>query len=113
MVQKQAAREPRRQRTRVEADRLAAEYEVSGLTRGAFSRERNIPLKTLCRYVTQYRRQKAGTMQPPRFVQVEVTTPSSNSNPLTVVLCGGRRIEVSHGFDAGTLRQLVIVLEQA
>jgi hypothetical protein len=30
---------------------------------------------------------------------------------LTVVLRGGLRIEVKSGFDAGTLRQLVTVLE--
>jgi hypothetical protein len=92
---------------------LAAEYEASGLTREAFCRERDVPLKTLCRYVTKYRRQKADTVQSPRLVQVEVTAPATVSSVLTVLLSGGRRIEVSRGFDAGTLRQLVTVLEQA
>jgi hypothetical protein len=32
---------------------------------------------------------------------------------LAVLLSTGRRIEVKYGFDAGTLRQLVAVLEQA
>jgi hypothetical protein len=31
---------------------------------------------------------------------------------LTVLLSCGRRIEVNRGFDAGTLRELVVVLEQ-
>jgi hypothetical protein len=47
------------------------------------------------------------------FVPVEVTSAGSGSSALTVLLAGGRRIEVSRGFDAGTLRQLVTVLEQA
>ena len=92
---------------------MAAEYEASGLTREAFSQQRDVPLKTLCRYVTRYRRQKAGTLQPPHFVQVEVTAPAGVSSALTVLLPGGCRIEVNRGFDAGTLRQLVTVLEQA
>jgi len=52
-------------------------------------------------------------MPSPRFVQVEVTGPTSNSSTLTVVLRGGRRIEVSSGFDTGTLRELLSVLEDA
>jgi hypothetical protein len=103
----------RRHRNRAEADQLAVEYETSGLTREAFCRHRDIPLKTLCRYVTRYRREKAGTMQSPRFVQVEVRGATRVSCALTVVLSGERRIEVNRDFDAGTLRQLITVLEQA
>jgi hypothetical protein len=113
VVQKQAAKKHRRHRSRAEADQLAAEYEASGLTREAFCQQRDVPLKTLCRYVTRYRRESAGIMQSPRFVQVEVTAPASLSSPLTVLLPGGRRIEVSRGFDAGTLRQLIAALDQA
>jgi hypothetical protein len=46
-------------------------------------------------------------------VQVEVTGAASGGSALTVLIPGGYRIEVSRGFDAGTLRQLVSVLEQA
>ena len=113
MVQDQPTRKHRRHRNRTEADQLAAEYEASGLTREAFCRERGVGLKTLCRYVTQYRRQKAIPLQAPRFVQIEVTAPGGTSGALTVLLPGGRRIEVSRGFDAATLRQLLSVLEQA
>jgi len=35
-----------------------------------------------------------------------------SGSELSVLLPGGRRIEVKRGFDAGTLRQLVAVLEQ-
>ena len=91
---------------------MAAEYEASGLTREAFCRERDVALKTLCRYVTQYRRRNAETAQTLRFVQVKVT-PASTGGGLIVLLSGGHRIEVNRGFDAATLRQLLSVLEQA
>ncbi len=113
MVRRQAAEKHRRHRSRAEADQLAAEYEASGLTREAFCQQRDVPLKTLCRYVTRYRGENAGIVQSSRFVQVEVTAPASMSSPLTVLLPGGRRIEVSRGFDAGTLRQLIAALDQA
>jgi hypothetical protein len=113
VVQKQSAKRHRRHRNRAEADQLAAEYEASGLTREAFCRERDVALKTLCRYVTRYRRQNAGTAQSPRFVQVEVMAPAGCGGALTVLLGRGRRIEVNRGFDTGTLRQLLSVLEQA
>jgi hypothetical protein len=111
VAQRQPARKHRRHRNRAEADQLAAEYEASGSTREAFCRERDVALKTLCRYVTRYR-QKAGTLQSPRFVQLDVTAPASGAGALTILLPGGHRIEVSRGFDAGTLRQLITVLEQ-
>jgi hypothetical protein len=92
---------------------LAAEYEASGLTREAFCQQRDVPLKTLCRYVTRYRREKPSATPSPRFVPLEVTGAGGVSSALTVLLAGGRRIEVNPGFDAGTLRQLVTVLEEA
>ena len=112
-MQKQPTGRHRRHRSRAEADQLAVEYEASGLTREAFCQQRDVPLKTLCRYVTRYRREKGGTTQSPRFVPVEVTGAGGISSALTVLLAGGRRIEVNPGFDAGTLRQLVTVLEEA
>ena len=70
-------------------------------------------MKTLCRYVTQYRRHRADAGLPHRLVPVEITGVFSGSSALTVLLPGGRRIEVNRGFDAGTLRQLITVLEPA
>ena len=64
--------------------------------------------------MTRYRKQAArgdDPNQPQRFVAVEVAASRSGGSELTVVLHGGRRIEVKSGFDAGTLRQLVTVLE--
>jgi len=103
----------RRHRSRTEADRLAVEYEASGLGQKEFCQQRDLPLKTLGRYLTRYRKQKAQGNEPhkpPRFVAVEVARPRSGGE-LTVLLSGGLRVEVKPGFDAGTLRQLIAVLE--
>jgi hypothetical protein len=104
----------RRHRNRAEADQLAAEYEASGLSQGEFCQQRDLPLKTLGRYLTRYRKQSAqgsGADQRQRFVPVEVAGSRCSGSELTVVLAGGVRIEVKCGFDFATLRQLVSVLE--
>ena len=109
-----SGRQHRRHRNRAEADQLAAEYEASGVTQAEFCRQKDLPLKTLARYVTRYRKQSARgneSHQAQRFVAVEVAAARSGGSELTVVLRGGRRIEVKSGFDAGTLRQLVTVPE--
>jgi hypothetical protein len=106
-------RQHRKRRNRAEADRLAAEYEASGLSQTAFCELRDLPLKTLGRYLTRYRKQTAAGIAPgkqQRFVAVEVAAPCGLSE-LTVLLPCGRRIEVKRGFDGGTLRQLVSALE--
>ena len=111
-----SGKQHRRHRNRAEADRLAAEYEASGLSQAEFCQQRDLPLKTLGRYLTRYRRQPAQgneAHKPQRFVAVEVAGSRGGGSELAVVLPGGRRIEVKAGFDAGTLRQLVAALEQA
>jgi hypothetical protein len=70
-------------------------------------------LKTLGRYLTRYRKQKAQgaeSHKPQRFVAVEVASPGCGGGELKVLLSGGLRVEVEPGFDAGTLRQLIAVL---
>jgi len=109
----ESGKQHRRHRSRAEADRLATEYEASGLDREAFCQQRGIPLKTLARYVTRYRKQRTAGGEPQRWVAVEVAGHNGCGGELTVLLSGGRRIEVKRGFDVGTLRQLVAVLEQA
>jgi transcriptional regulator with XRE-family HTH domain len=42
----------RRRRTREEAERLAAEYEASGLTRQQFSNRSGVSMKMLARYAS-------------------------------------------------------------
>ena len=44
---------------------------------------------------------------------VEVAAKRGDAAELSIVLAGGRRIEVRRGFDAETLRRLVAALEQA
>ena len=90
------------------------EYEGSGVTQAEFCRQKDLPLKTLARYVTRYRKQATrgdDPNQPQRLVAVEVAASRTAGSGLTVVLHGGLRIEVKSGFDAGTLRQLVAVPE--
>ncbi len=112
MSSEESGRQRRRHRSRAEADRLAAEYEASGLSREEFCRQRDVAMKTLARYVVRYRKQQAAGIEPQRWVEVEVAGPRECGGELSVLLSGGRRIEVRPGFDAGTLRQLVAVLEQ-
>lgn len=111
VTHEESTRQHRRHRSRAEGDQVASEYEASGLSQEAFGRQRDIPLKTLARYVVRYRKQQANGGGAPRFVAVEVA--GHDGSELAVVLTGGRRIEVKRGFDSGTLRQLVAVLEQA
>jgi len=113
VIDEKSGRQHRRHRSRAEADQLAAEYEAGGLTREAFCQQRDLPLKTLDRYVTRYRKQRAAGAEPQRWVAVEVAGHNGCGGELSVLLPGGRRIEVRRGFDVGTLRQLVAVLEQA
>ena len=109
----ETGRQHRRHRSRSEADHLAAEYEASGLSREEFCKQQDMPLKTLARYVTRYRKQLADGKEAQRWVAVEVAGNRGCGVELAVVLSSGRRIEVTRGFDAVTLRQLVAVLEQA
>ena len=92
---------------------MAVEYEASGLSREAFCGQKEIPVKTLARYVTRYRKQEAGGGEPQRWIALEVAGEPGHGGELSVLLSGGRRIEVKRGFDVVTLRQLVAVLEGA
>ena len=111
MTDEEAGRQGRRHRSRAEADQLAAEYEASGLSRQEFCTQNKVAFKTLARYVTRRRQQKAKNSEPQRWVAVELAGPSGCDGALAVVLASGRRIEVKRGFDASTLRQLVSLLE--
>jgi hypothetical protein len=108
-----SGRQHRRHRGRAEADQIAAEYEASGLSQTEFCEQRDLPQKTLARYLARFRKQGAQSREQStaqRFVAVEVASPCSGAE-LTVLLSGGLRIEVKRGFDTLTLRQLVAALE--
>ena len=109
-------------RGRAEIERLAGLYRTSGMGRSEFCRSHGLGLSTLTRYLKkqQNRQSPAGSngVEQRRLVAVElasaVATVSAGEYPgaLTVLLSNRRRVEVSRGFDAATLAQLVTVLER-
>ena len=105
---------PRRRRSRAEVEHLVVEYGISGMSRVEFCQEHGLALTTLARY---RRRREQGENQgagPSRWLAVELSgAHATGASGLAVVLRGGRRIEVGHGFDAQTLEQLVSLLEPA
>jgi len=106
----------RRRRSRAEVEQLAAEFEASGLNRTAFCRAHGLSLSTLSRYRNR-RAQQGEAADGTRWVAVEVSGPgqtkgSVGASGLAMVSASGWRIEVGHGFDAGTLRQLLRLLER-
>jgi succinate dehydrogenase/fumarate reductase flavoprotein subunit len=111
-MSKQAG-ELRRNRSRKEADELAAEYEASGLTQQAFSKLKGIALKTLSRYVVRHRRGLRTTGGVGRLVAVKVKEQAKSGAELTLVLTAGQRIEVRPGFDGETLQRLLAVVERS
>ena len=100
----------RRYRSRIEAEQLAAEFRVSGLTRREFSEERSIARNTLNRYISRYSGEQSITE--PRLLRVEVGESVRIGSGVAVVLACGRRVELARGFDAATLAQTVSVLER-
>ena len=102
-----------RRRSREEANRLAAECAESGLSQREFCEQRGVPLKTMVRYLARYREEQRGTNQTPQWVAVEVGAKRGEAAELSIVVAGGRRVEVSRGFDVETLRRVVKALEQA
>ena len=103
-------------------EQLAGLYRTSGMGRSEFCRSHGLGLSTLTRYLKRQkdRESPAGGkgVEQSRLVGVElaaaVTMASIDESPgaLTVLLSNRRRVEVSRGFDAATLSQLVTVLER-
>ena len=110
MSEEQAIAAPRR-RSQTEADRLAAEFEASGLNRREFCRNRGLNVSTLDAYRKRLRQTQPEGVA--RLVAVEVSAAQSGTSGLAVVLAHGRRIEVGRGFDAATLEQLLSLFERA
>ena len=108
-----------RRRSRAEAGQLVAEYEVSGMSRVEFCRQKGLSLATLARYrKRQAQGEAAATASGTRWVTVALAgasaaVESGTASGLAVMLPGGRRIEVGRGFDANTLEQLLHLLESA
>jgi hypothetical protein len=95
---------------------LVAEFVDSGMGRSEFCRNRGLSLSTLGRHLRK-RRQKRKSLADGQLVAVElaIRKPPTEHEPscgLSVVLAGGRRIEVQCDFDTHTLERLVSVLER-
>jgi hypothetical protein len=107
----------KRRRSRAEIQQLMAEFEASGLGRTAFCQQRGLSLSTLARYRKRQEQKAAETAEGKRWLAVEVSSSAAvagaeRASGLTVVLRGGRRIEVGFGFDADTLKRLLGVVER-
>ena len=113
MSEEETAVSRQRRRSRAEADQVAAEFEASGLRRDEFCSRVGLSRQTLARYIARRRRDRGVSNPTRRWVAVEIAEPRSEGAELTVVLSGGRRIEVKRGFDGDTLRRLVVALERA
>jgi transposase-like protein len=135
MREQQVNRKSQQRKSREEAERLVNAFERSGLRRREFCLKHGVALGTLDfwrkrRGLERERMVSAGSgtlngegrSKTPggesRLVAVEVagwpawTESEAASGGLAVVLSRGRRIEVSRGFDAGTLARLLDVLER-
>ena len=109
-------------RGRAEIERLAGLYRTSGMRRSEFCRSHGLGLSTLTRYLKRQKDRESPVgskgVEPNRLVAVEVATAvatvsvDESRGALTVLLSNRRRVEVSRGFDAATLAQLVTVLER-
>src|ERR1700693_1404522 len=109
-------------RGRAEIERLAGLYGTSGMRRSEFCRSHGMALSTLNRHLKKQQEKQvpAGSngVEQRRLVAVElasgVTTVSAGEYPgaVTVLLFNRRLVEVSRGFDAAALAQLVTVRER-
>jgi len=107
----------KRRRSRAEIQQLVSEFEASGLGRTAFCQQRGLSLSTLARYRKRQEEKAAKAAEGKGWLAVEVSggttaAGAERASGLAVVLRDGRRIEVGHGFDAGTLQRLLAVVER-
>jgi hypothetical protein len=108
----------RKRRSRIEVEKLVAEYEASGLTRDEFCQQLGLSVVTLDKYrrrVQKWARSGAGPMLP---VEVVLSTAQGSrcavrgDGGLVVELHSGRRIEVDRRFDGETLERLLKILDK-
>ena len=110
----------RRRRTPAEVAAVVAAFEQSGLSRTEYCRQHGLSLSTLNRHrqgTSEGRRITPGlasqALPAVSLIPVDVVD-GRHKGPrmaLYVELAGGRRISVDAGFDAETLRRLIVVLE--
>jgi hypothetical protein len=107
----------KRRRSRVEIERLVAEYEGSGLRRTDFCRQRGLSLSTLARYRRRQEQTAGEVTGGKQWLAVEVSGGAARmgdeiASGVAMVVPGGRRIEVDRGFDVETLKRLLAVVER-
>ena len=105
----------KRRRIASEIEQIAREFKNSGLNRSQFCRRQGLTMGVLSRYLRRLQ-VSCGSGESDRLVAVELagqklSADCAGSCGLAVVLAKGRRIAVSAGFDASTLRRVVQVLE--
>lgn len=109
----------RKRRSRIEVEKIVAEFEASGLTRQVFCSQRGLSVAALDKY--RRRRHDETPSRPVPMIPVQLCSripEASNLDAevggalLLVELRGGRRIEVRRGFDAVTLERLLTVLDK-
>ena len=89
-----------RRRSRGEAEKLAAEYESSGLSRAEFCQSRRLSLGRLARYRKRPRESGGGSSVGRRWISVEVSGAAGGGDSgLVIALAAERRIEVGRRFD--------------
>ena len=103
-------------RSRAEVRRLVEEFKQSGLNRSQFCRQRQLALSTLKRHLANEpaapaNRPSAGSPLIPVEVLKSRRTPPAHDAGVTILLAGGRRIEVAPEFDAHTFNRVVQLLE--
>jgi|SRR5882724_9163177 hypothetical protein len=107
----------RRRRSRVEVEKLVAEFEASGLRRDAFCQQRGLSVAALDKYrrrLHQVPRRSGAPMVPVEVISSVPEQASGDADGVLVVeLRSGRRIEVHRGFDAATLERLLTVVDRA
>lgn len=101
-------RDPRKER---EWRQRIREWRQSGLTVRAFCARRGLAQPSFYAWRRELAKRDG---ESPAFVPVQVVgqTDVVANAPLEVVLDGGRTIRVAAGFNAATLRQLLVVLEE-
>ena len=108
-----------KRRTRAEVQQLVAEFVSSGMRRSEFCQSRGLSFSTLDRHLKKplWKKRRKPITSAGHLVPVELAARKSPkrhepSCGLTVVLPGGRRIEIHPDFDANTFERLVSVLER-
>ena len=106
-----------RRRSRIEVEKLVAEFEASGLRRDAFCQQRGLSVAALDKYrrrVHPVPRPSAAPMVPVEVISSAREQSSGDTGGVLVIeLRSGRRIEVHRGFDTATLERLLPVVDRA